>query len=137
MSREYVLMQTFTAGQTFTNPSPDADSGRLGDLYKFVKLNAAGHVVLCSADTDVGIGTLQYCAPEGEPVQVAIGGVSLVQVAGAVVAPNSKLSPDASGRAAASASGDRPLGMLLEPITAADDEAAAQILITPGLDLLP
>ena len=58
MSREYVLMATFTAGEAFTNPSPEAASNRLGDLYKWVKLNGSGQVIKCTADTDRAIGTV-------------------------------------------------------------------------------
>jgi len=133
MSREYVLMQTFTAGEDFEDPKPNADSGRLGDLYKLVKLNNDGQVVKSDGPTDRSIGTVQYCVKSGEPTQVAVGGVALGQIHGAAENAGIMITANADGQVVEASSGHIPAGILLEKITANDEGGAAKILITPGL----
>lgn len=137
MSREYVVMQTFTAGEDFTDPNPDGDAARLGDLYKPVKLNANGHVVKATADTDLAIGVIHYCVPQGEPTQVAIGGVSPVQVAiggdhnaGTVLTPSDGTHDN---RAIPFAANKKGFAKLIEKVGVADDECAVKAMILPQL----
>ena len=135
MSREYVLMESFIAGQDFTDGNPEGSTDRLGDLYKPVKLNAAGHLIKCTAITDLAIGVLHYTGKVGDHCQVAIGGASPVQLkVGAAANAGTAFSPGANSddnRAILRAGGGKAFCRTLEPITTADDEGAVRCLILP------
>lgn len=108
-------------------------SDKVGHFVK--RGTVVGTVVLATAATDVTLGVILgygagHTGLSGEVVNVALpGGGALVKMAGAV-ATGLEVSPNAAGKAAASATGNR-VGAILEPVettTAADDLVAALVV---------
>lgn len=84
-------------------------------LYKNVKLNGSGQVIVCSVAGEDSIGVLQN-APEaaGRPALVALhGSLTKVKCGGAVTA-GAPFRTDAAGLAVAAAAASRNLGWVLE-----------------------
>lgn len=67
--------------------------------YRFVKLNAAGAVVLSGAG-EAAIGVLQNKPGNGQAATVRVGGLSKV-IAGAAIALPNRIASDANGKAKA------------------------------------
>lgn len=85
-----------------------------GHLYKNVKLNSSGQIVLCSVDGENSVGVLQN-EPNaaGRPALVAINGITKVKCAGAITA-GAGFKTDNAGLAAATGSTKTTLGYVLE-----------------------
>lgn len=98
------------------------------DVFKFVKLNSDGEVLLCAAVTDIPVGVVQTpAANAGDPVTVMTMGVSKVQ-GDADLAKGAQIGTSADGQAEAKVAGtdttEYVVGQVLE------DNAAAGGLIT-------
>lgn len=95
-----------TSHPTDTIPGLQAGADLSAKQYHFVKLDANGLVVACSATTDVPIGILQN-APDGtynKAATVAVGGTSKLVAGGALATPGTALGTKSDGRAQASTS---------------------------------
>ena len=73
-----------------------ADLSAAANLFKAVKLDTNGDVVLCSAITDVTFGILQDLATAGHAVPVAVGGICKAK-AGATIAAGAPVACKADG----------------------------------------
>lgn len=93
--------------------------------YRFVKLSADNTVVPCAATTDIPVGVLQEpCVATGDPVDVVIAGVSLLQ-AGASTTAGTPISTTASGQAQTAVSTQYPVGV---PINVAGATTAGTLI---------
>src|SRR4051794_8128777 len=73
-----------------------ADLSAAANLYKVVKLDSSGNAVLTAAITDVSFGILQDLGKQGQPVPVAVGGISKAK-AGATIAAGAPVATKADG----------------------------------------
>jgi len=90
--------------------------------FLFVKLNSSGQVVLAGAGENA-IGVLQNKpSAVGDAAEVALlsGGRYKVRAGGALATIGTKISSNASGQAAAAATGQHVLGVQLTTATAAN-----------------
>lgn len=89
---------------------------------RIVKFGAAdGEVLLAVAPADLAIGITQETTPTlGERVDVTLAGSELVE-AGAAIPRGSRITADATGRAAVAAAGNTVIGIALESATAAGE----------------
>lgn len=86
--------------------------------YKFVKISAAGTVILCAATTDKPLGVLQNNPASGFAAEVCVFGETKVITAAAITVPN-RIGTNASGLAAAYVAGtDTTKYLVGEVITA-------------------
>lgn len=75
------------------------------NVFKFVKLNSSGQVILCAGVTDIPCGVVQTpAAAIGDPVNVMALGISKVQ-GDADLAKGAQIGTSADGQAAAYAAG--------------------------------
>ena len=106
--------------------------------YKFVKLDANGNVVLCSAAGERVLGILQNKPNTGETATVRIIGISKIVCSAAIALPN-RISTDAAGLAkassrlvAASGNASNVAGDLIRAAGAAN-EIQTMIMVPSGI----
>lgn len=115
----------------FSLSLPAAGAIAQADVFKFVKLNSSGQVLLCAAVTDIPIGVLQTpAAGTGDAVNVMTLGVSKVQ-GDADLAKGAQIGTSADGQAAAYVAGTDTtkyiVGQVLDDNTTAGGLATALI----------
>ena len=131
MSREYVVMDSFLAGETFDPTTPAATGTKLGDMYKAVVLGPGGRITVPSAANSRPIGVLNYFrGGGGTSCQVATFGRTKGQVGGAFTAGD-LLSVDENGRFVTG--GSKPVAIARQTVVAGDVGAAADISFIPTL----
>src|SRR5436190_7694730 len=104
--------------------------------YKFVKLDASGNIILCSAAGERPLGILQNKPNTGENAVVRSIGVSKVVCSGAIATPN-QIATDANGLAkaasrlvAASGAASNVAGVLLRAAGGANE--IQRMVLTPA-----
>ena len=99
--------------------------------YRFVKLNASGQAILCSATTDRAIGVLQNNPVSGGEAEVLVSGGTKLVASAAITIANGYLSTANDGRAAAVVAGTDTtryvFGQLLTASGAAGDIVTAVV----------
>jgi hypothetical protein len=108
-------------GFSFSAPAGAAISQ--ANVFKFVKLNSSGQVILCAAVTDIPCGVVQTpAASTGDAVNVMALGISKVQ-GDADLTKGNQIGSSADGQAAAYVAGTDTtkyiVGQVLEDNTAA------------------
>lgn len=94
----------FAIGMAWDDPTflpglkAGADLTAAANQYKFVKLDANGDVILCTARGEFAIGSLYNQPNTGQPAQVAYAGVVLVQ-ADAAINEGDAVTPSADAQA--------------------------------------
>jgi len=114
-----------------------SDMSAASQQFMFVKLDANGDAIPCTAVGDKPIGVLQNSPTRGETAVVMIAGVSKLRAGATDLAVGALVSTDATSRAAAYAAGTTGtssyiVGQVLR-IDAADNDAA---LVTAAISCL-
>ena len=81
-------------------------------IYRFVKQNSDGEVILCSVAGEAALGVLQNNPIKGQAATVAYGDVLKI-TAGGTITPGDQLTTDNQGRAVTEGGGDSILGECL------------------------
>lgn len=100
-------------------------------IYRFVRLNASGQVVLSGA-TDVPVGVLYNRPANGQAATVVLNGVVLLYSGGSVSA-GARVAPDANGRAVTAGATSVGYGIALTPATGADQLISVLLLPTAAV----
>lgn len=107
-----------------------------GSQYLFVKLDAAGNVIVCAAAGEDALGVLQNKPTLGKAAVVRVQGTSKV-VASAALNANQRIATDATGKAKAAAllvqasgAGSYAMGKLLLAAVGAGSIVSAYIQAT-------
>jgi hypothetical protein len=130
------MQSTQTLPTDFSRP---AGADLRTNEYQFVKLNATGKVILCSAAGELSVGVLQNKPNIGEAASVRPLGRTPVVVAVALN-PMDLVATDAAGKARvanrlvqASGAGSHTLGFVVSPPTTAANQIAEIVLTGPVL----
>ena len=103
--------------------------------YYFVKLAASNKMSLCDAQGEQAFGVLQDKPDaDGIPGTVMVCGITNMVCHDTNIVVDSKLTPDANGKAEVAASGDYVCAIALEAAAAEDDEIAV-LLVKSGIPL--
>lgn len=117
-----VFSHTFAAGEDLSSAQ-----------FKFVKLNAAGQVIACTAATDVPVGVLQNNPASGGAAEVMLVGITKVQ-GDANLARGNQVGTSADGQAAAYVPGTNTTSYIVGQVL--DDNNAVGGLATITLNCL-
>ena len=117
--------------EQLTSISLEADGDQTGNQYKFMKGDATG-VALNDSAGGACVGVLQNKPDDGQVATVGIDGVSMVEAGGAV-SLFANVASDATGRAAAAATGNYSQGMALAAATGAGE--IIPVLLRPQAQL--